>query len=183
MPKRISPIKQKIILFLLAGVALGLTRNPLRQWKIVGSIPKELKKIDEKALREEIRQLYNSQLVSEKENSDGSFTFELTKKGKLKALTFHFEKMKIERKNWDGKWRLVIFDVPEKIRKGRDALREKLLKLGFYELQKSALVFPYECENELEFIIEFFGLRPFVRVAILETIDNELHLKQHFKLL
>lgn len=83
----------------------------------------------------------------------------------------------------DGKWRIVVFDIPEKKRHGRDALREKLCELGFYELQKSVLVFPYPCQDELDFLIEYFGLRRYVRVGILETIDNELHLKKYFQLL
>ncbi len=182
MEKKISTIKEKLLLSLFAGVAISFSCSSLRQWKIIGSLEKEFKKIDQRALHQEIRQLYKTKLVSRKANANGSLTFELTQKGKLKTLTFVFENMKIERKDWDRKWRLVIFDIPEKLRKGRDALREKLRKLGFYELQKSALVFPYACEDELEFVIEFFDLRKFVRVAVLESIDNEIHLKEHFKL-
>ena len=90
--------------------------------------------------------------------------------------------MRIEEKEWDGKWRLVIFDIPEEIRKGRDALREKLRKLGFYELQKSVFVFPHECKDEVDFVIEFFGLREYVRYGVLESIDNNFHLKKVFNL-
>ena len=91
--------------------------------------------------------------------------------------------MGVEKINWDGRWRLVIFDVPEKLRKGRDALREKLKDLGFYELQKSVFIFPYECKNEIDFLIEFFHLRKFVRYGILEKIDNDLHLRKVFGLI
>jgi len=54
--------------------------------------------------------------------------------------------------------------------------------LGFYELQKSVWIFPYECKNEIDFIVEFFGLRKYVRFGILESINNELHLKKIFNL-
>lgn len=106
----------------------------------------------------------------------------LTDKGKLKALNYKFEEMRIDKKDWDGKWRLLIFDIPEKIRQGRNSLREKIKNLGFYELQKSVFIFPYECKNEIDFIVEFFGIRRYVRFGILETIDNEKHLKQIFRL-
>jgi DNA-binding transcriptional regulator PaaX len=76
----------------------------------------------------------------------------------------------------------VVFDIPEKLKRGRDALREKLKELGFYELQKSVFVFPYECRDEIEFIIEIFELRKYVRFGVLEEIDNELHLKKIFEL-
>lgn len=44
--------------------------------------------------------------------------------------------MKITKKDWDKRWRIVVFDVPEELRKGRDVLHSKLRALGFYELQK-----------------------------------------------
>ena len=182
MARNLSPIKQKIILLLLAGLALGLTYSPSRQWKIIGDIGKEWKKIDEANLRHAIQELYKTKVIERKENSNGSQTFILTKKGKLKALTFNFRQMALGRKNWDGKWRIVIFDIPEKLRSGRDALRQKLKELGFYELQKSVLIFPYPCADEIEFVIEFFGMRKFVRYGVLETIDNEPHLKKLFHL-
>lgn len=176
-------LKQKILLLLLGGLALGFTYHPGRQWKIIKSVKREWQKIDEKKLWREIRKLYRSSLVEKRENPDGSFTFVLSQKGKAKTLNFQFEKMRLEKKNWDGKWRLVIFDIPEKIKPARDALREKLKKLGFYELQKSVFVFPYKCEDEIDFVIEFFEMRRHVRTVLAEKIDNELHLKKIFKLI
>ncbi len=67
--------------------------------------------------------------------------------------------------------------------KARDALRERLKNLGFYELQKSVFVFPYECQDEVNFLIEFFNLRKYVRYAVVESIDNDLHLRKIFNLL
>ncbi len=174
--------KQKILLLLLGGIAFGYSFTPQNQWRVLKYVSREWKKIDKEKLRKEIRNLYRSKIIKSKENPDGSYTIFLTDKGKLKALTYHFEKMRIEGKKWDNKWRLIVFDIPEKIREGRRALREKIKKLGFYELQKSVFIFPYECKNEIDFIIEFFNLRKYVRFAILESIDNELHLKKIFNL-
>ena len=177
-----SPAKQKILLLLYAGIAFGFSYHPKHQWKILKGVAKEWKKIDERKLKYEINKLYQSKFIDKKDNPDGSYTIVLTEKGKLKALTYHFQDMKIQNQNWDGKWRLVVFDIPEKKRAGRDALREKIKELGFYELQKSVFVFPYECKNEIDFIVEFFELRKYVRLGILESIDNELHLKKIFNL-
>ena len=178
-----SPAKEKILLLLFAGLSLGFSYLPRQQIRILKGVSREWKWIDEKALREKVRELYRSKLVEKKENPDGSQTLILSEKGKLKALTYRFKEMKIKKENWDGKWRVVIFDIPERLRCGRDILRDKLKVLGFYELQKSVLVFPYECKNEIEFIVEFFGLKPYVRLGILEAIDNELHLKKNFNLI
>lgn len=183
MPGKISPTKQKILLALMAGLSIGLSPSPIKHFKIIKGLKREWKKIDEEKLKREIQALYRSKLVELKENPDGTLEMILTDRGKLKVLKYHFEKMKIDKeKEWDRKWRMVIFDIPEKLRKGRDVLRDRLKALGFYELQKSVFVFPYECKNEIDFLIELFNLRKYVRYGILEFIDNDLHLKQVFKL-
>ncbi len=177
-----KPLGQKILLLLLTGVAMSLSYTPQRYWRTIKIAGKEWRNINKKELQKEIKKLYQSKLIKRKENPDGSITMTLTDKGKLKTLTYRFEEMKIDRKNWDSKWRLLIFDIPEKIRRGRNALREKIKELGFYELQKSVFVFPYDCKNEIDFIIEFFNIRKYVHFGILETIDNEKHLKEIFNL-
>lgn len=178
-----KPIKEKILLILSSGLALGFTYSPNKQYKILKFAAKEWQKINERELNKEIRELYNSRLVKARENPDGSFTYVLTKKGKLKALTYQFQDMEINKSKWDGKWRVVIFDIPEKLKKSRDVLRWKLKQLEFYELQKSVFVFPYQCQDEIDFIIEFFNLRKYVRYGTLESIDNDLHLRKIFKLI
>lgn len=177
-----KPLGQKILLLLLTGTALSISYTPRQYWRTIKIASKEWKKINKEELRREIRQLYRSKLVKRIENSDGSITMVLTDKGKLRALTYSFDKIKIENKKWDGKWRLIGFDVPEKVRWGRDALRDKIKKLGFYEFQKSVFVYPYNCKDEIDFIIEFFGIRKYVRFGVLESVDNEKHLKEIFKL-
>lgn len=177
-----SPIKKKILLLLLGGIAFGYSYTPQNQWKVIKTISREWKKIDEKELYAEMHKLYRSKLVKRTVNSDGTLTFILTEKGKMRALTYDFENMKIEKKDWDGKWRFIVFDIPEKFRVGRDSLRDKIKKLGFYELQKSVFIFPYECQDEIEFIIEFYGIRKYVRYGSIDSIDNAQHLKQIFGL-
>jgi len=177
-----KPAGQKILLLLLTGVALSLSYTPQRYWRALKFAGKEWKNINKKEFQDEIKKLYQSKLIKKKENPDGSITMILTDKGKFRALTYHFDAMRIDKKNWDGKWRLIVFDVPEKFRTGRDSLREKIKELGFYELQKSVFVFPYSCKDEVDFIIEFYGMRKHVRFGLLEEIDNGKHLKEIFKL-
>ena len=92
--------------------------------------------------------------------------------------------MKIEKpKIWDGKWRIVIFDIPKHKKRARDALREKLKELGFYPFQKSVWVFPYPCEKEIQFLVELFDIWPYVNLIVAENISNDIKLRKHFKLL
>lgn len=176
-------IQKKVILLLLAGVALGLTRSPQRQWRIVKELAKEWKEIDRRDIKRSITDLYRSKLVSYKDNTDGTTTVLLNKKGKQLALTYNLDKMalsKVER--WDGKWRMVMFDIPEKYRRRRDVFRFHLKHLEFFEYQKSVFVTPYRCAKEIEYLREFWRVKPFVRYVLVDRLDNELHLKNHFKL-
>lgn len=177
-----SPLKQKILLLLVTGISFGYSYTPQHQIRVLKNFGSEWKKISKKELQKAITELYKTKTIEIKENSNGTYTLVLTKQGKLKSLTYYFREMKLKKENWDGKWRIVIFDIPEKMRQGRDALRDKLKNLGFYELQKSVFVFPYHCEEEIEFVIEFFNLRRYVRFGVLDSIDNNFHLKKIFKL-
>jgi len=175
--------KKKILLLLLGGVALGCAYLPRQQRRVLRDIGREWKRIDRQKLQRNTNALYKSKLVVLEQNSDGSYRYTLSDKGKSKALTYKFQEMKIPKHKWDKKWRFVGFDIPEDYRKGRDALRQKLRLLGFRELQKSVFVFPFECQKEIEFVAEFFGVRKYIRYGILEFIDNDHQLRKIFKLL
>lgn len=177
-------LMQKILILILGGISLTFKRSPSGYMKILDSIPKEWEKINRIALRGAIRRLYQSRLISGKDNSDGSTTLELTDNGKRKALTYDIKNITLPRpKKWDEKWRIILFDVPEKFKNARDALAISLKKAGFYRLQKSVFVYPFPCQNELDFIIEFWNVRPFARFMVANSIDNELEIMKHFNLL
>lgn len=182
--RKLSPATKKVLLVFFGGLALGLNPSPRQFFRITKAIAHNWQMIKKEELNLAIRSLYKSKLIEEREEKDGKITLIISEAGKKKVLSYQVEEMVIKKpKVWDKKWRLVIFDIPEKKRKIRDALRLKLQELGFYELQKSVFVHPFDCKDEIDFIVEFFELRPFVRFAIVESIDNELHLKKIFKLL
>lgn len=181
---RFGPTAQKVLLLLLGGAAIGLVYySPKKQLSVLKAIPKEWKRINERALQRAVNALYKSKLIDAKENQDGTLTVLLTDQGKRKALTYNIDNMNIPiMKKWDGLWRICLFDIPEKRRKARNALARALKNMGFYQFQKSVFVHPFECQNEINFVIEFFSLRPHVRYILAEHLDNELHLKRHFEL-
>jgi DNA-binding transcriptional regulator PaaX len=180
---RKGTIQKKVMLLLLAGVALSFTRSGKKHLRIIKDVRDEWKKIDDRALKAAIKSLYVSKLISQKSNKDGMTTFELSKEGTHIALTYDIDNMKILQHPWDKKWRIVTFDIPEKIKKVREALRFHLKNLGFKELHRSVFIFPYECQNEIEYIVEFYNARRFIRYIEAHYVDNELDLKQKFNLL
>ena len=181
--QRIGNMKKKVLLLLLAGLALGLTRSPKKHWWILKQIQKEWEKINRQALERAINSLYVSHLIREKYNKDGTTTLILSENGKQRALRFNIDKMEIKKpSNWDKKWRVVMFDIPEKLRRLRDSLRLHFREIGLIELQKSVFVYPYPCSDEIEFILELYNARRYVRFILAEKIDNQLHLVKKFNL-
>src|SRR3989338_3364097 len=180
---RIGTIKRKVLLLLLAGLALGLTKSPKKQWWILKQIPKEWKRENRQAIERAINSLYRSRLVREVNHKDGTTTLVLSEDGKQRALRFNIDKMEIKKPTtWDGRWRIVMFDVPEKLRVLRDSLRLHFKEIGLIELQKSVFVYPYPCSKEIEFILEFYNARKHVRFILAENVDNQLHLMKKFDL-
>ena len=184
MRKGFGPTTKKVLMLLAAGVALGFARSPKQYFRVVKEIRHEWEKINRKKLNEAIKSLYRNKLVDIKEYSDGRVAIKVNDLGKKKVFSYKLDEIKISRPaQWDGNWRIVVFDIPEKHKNAREALRAKLKELGFHRLQKSIFVLPYECKNEIDFIVEIFQIRPYVRYILAKYIDNELHLKKLFNLI
>lgn len=181
---RLGTTSQKIILLLSAGVALGFSRSSSHQRKIINAAAKEWRDINRHELYRSIKRLYESKLINYKEDQDGTIKIELNKEGGKIALNYKIDELKIPgQDNWDGKWRIVLFDIPERMKPLRDSLRTRLRQIGMRELQKSVFVHPFECQNEIDFLIEIYDARRFVRFIEASKIDNELHFKHKFNLL
>ena len=104
-------------------------------------------------------------------------------KGIERIKKFDLDGLKIEpMKKWDKKWRLVLFDIPDKKKTAREALRRKLKELGFYHLQKSVFVCPWECVDEILFLRKMFEIEPYVSIILAEAIDNEAVVYRKFNL-
>ena len=180
---RIGIVKKQVLLLLLGGISLGLSGSPRTSWKILGEMRKEWKNLKKQAAERAINSLYTSKLIAAKENTDGTLTLTLTIDGKKKALTYDFRKMKIEvPSRWDGLWRLISFDIPVAERETRDAIREHLLRLGFYELHQSLFIHPYDCFEEVEYLVELYDARKYVRTFLVTSVDSAPHLKRFFHL-
>jgi len=93
----------------------------------------------------------------EKVIKKGEPYFRLTSKGQGK-ITRDFSLKGLQNKKWDGKWRVVIFDINEKKRKDRDSLRNKLRELGFGMIQESVWISPYDIIVDLREFVKTIGL-------------------------
>lgn len=118
------------------------------------------------------------------QKSNHQIYISLTEEGKKKAGRLQINALKINTpKKWDGKWRLVIFDISQPKLSKREAFRGKLKELGFYPLQKSVWAHPYKCDDEINVLKDFFGFSAKeIRIIIAEKIDDDLSLRKIFKL-
>lgn len=104
----------------------------------------------------------------------------LTSEGKKLARRL---KMKLEQagaQRWDKKWRLVVFDIPERIRDRRNFLRNELAALGLRQLQKSVWVTPYPLPEEFSEVVSELELGKHFRVVVAERISDDRDLRAVF---
>ncbi len=80
----------------------------------------------------------------------------------------------------DGKWKMIIFDIPEQQREVRDYLRTKLKQLGFKKWQNSIWITPYSLPNDLLKELHKLSERLFIRLIIVESINNLSGLEELF---
>lgn len=108
----------------------------------------------------------------------------LSPKGQQLAGRIQIDSLKIQRpKAWDGKWRLVMFDIAQPKRRHRNALRGKLEELGFALYQKSVWLHAFDCRNEIAILKAFFGLKENeISLIAAQKIDREQYFKKRFQM-
>jgi len=180
---KFGPVQKKIVLTLLGGVVLGFSASPRQYFQTFRKIKKEWKETDQRNFERSIHRLSREKLIEEKILPNGSFKLELTEEGKKQAKIasllgnyINFPKPK----RWDGKWRIVLFDIPEKDRVFRDILREHLRALDFFKLQYSVFISPYPFEKPILELVALYSAKPYVRVITATKVDNEDKIKKHF---
>jgi len=171
-------LMEKILLHLADCVDFGCSYKFKKETGFSGAIFRSLVKVNEKDFNNSVTELRRSKFVEKKLNYDGSIIVSLTDKGKLRALNMKFRRLSRKKEIWDGKWRLIAFDIPDELKKGRNALRYRAQVAGFYELQESLFVYPYDCEKEIKDFVRLFKLEKFVRFVLADFIDNQEELKK-----
>jgi len=151
--------------------------KPIMKWR------KNWDKIDCQRIREAINRLNQKRLIKLTQKSNDLY-IEITEIGKKLIKNFYYDDLVLPRlKKWDKKWRLVIFDIPEKKKKERRAFSQKLKDLGFYPLQESVFIYPYDCCDEVDFICEFLSINRYVNYCLVESLDKrEGELRKIFNL-
>lgn len=148
----------------------------------LGVMVKIWKNINKKDLGRIIKRLEKQEVLSIKEVGDNIY-LKITEKGKKKLLSYDFENIKIKAKRRDGKWRLIVFDIPENKKHNRDVLIRKLVQLGCIRLQDSVYASAFPCRDEVDFLANYLEISDYVTLAVLDKIERgeQLIFKSYFQ--
>ncbi len=134
------------------------------------------------SVKRSLRNLENKDLVVKVKTAAGP-KWQLTAKGQKTFEKNNLDQIKIAKPAvWDGKWRIVIFDIPENLRWTRHILRRKLKELGFTLIQKSAFTVPWPCLEEINKLVEVLNLSPHVKFIEGNYLSNDQDLKIKYDL-
>ena len=180
---------QKVLRLLAGGAALatalampgtarlfkGFFHEDQSDWK-------EWKQFNKRYLRQAIQRLNYQKMVEIVDKGDYG-EVKLTENGRKKIMRMGLESLKITKPDrWDGRWRMVFYDVFDGRKKIREKFRQYLKGAGFYPLQKSVYLHAYPCEREIEFLKYFLGIAGEVRIVIAEKIENDKEFRDFFAL-
>lgn len=115
---------------------------------------------------------------------DKRIVLKITSSGKDRLKKYELQHLAIaENGKWDGRWRIVLFDIPEYQKIIRDRFTRKLKALGFMMLKGGVFLHYLPCKDEIASIAEQLTIEK--RIAYIEAISLggiEKDVKVHFSL-
>jgi CRISPR/Cas system-associated endoribonuclease Cas2 len=87
-----------------------------------------------------------------------------------------------EKRKWDGKWRVLIFDVPERRRKARVHIRTMLRSAGFERIQDSVWLYPYPCEEYVALLKADAHIGRDLLYMIVDSLEGDARFRTIFEL-
>ena len=109
--------------------------------------------------------------------------YELTEAGDKRLRQWELQEYKFKHPyQWDKKWRVIIFDIPEKKKKVRNQIRNLFIPAGLFRLQDSVWVYPYDCEDIVGLLKTDLGVGRDLLYMIVDEIENDRHLREEFDL-
>lgn len=98
----------------------------------------------------------------------------LLQKSVLKA------KASVSKRAWDGKWHLVLFDLPATHARSRQDMRRFLTDIGYVHYQHSVFVHKFNFQSEVEKFCALYGVRPYVNFITATNFDNAPQVEKEF---
>jgi|SRR3989338_3864421 len=86
-------------------------------------------------------------------------------------------------RRWDGRWRILIFDIPEYRKTLRPQIRRSLQTVGFIRLQDSVWIYPYDCEDFIVLLKAELKIGKDILYMIVDELEGDTRIKEQFGLL
>lgn len=175
------PYVKEILLILAAGTVISAALLMPGLGRVLNPSLWQGRGYRKDRLRQVLKRMQKQKVVEVAETKDGPVV-RITQNGITKALRYKLEDMEIKRKSWDGKWRVVVFDIPETNKKARDEFRKRLKQAGFFPLQESVFVHAFPCFDEIEFLRQIYGVDVGVTYMEAGKIEGHDNLKSFFNI-
>lgn len=117
--------------------------------------------LNQAALARTLSRLKNNGLIEYQKNQEGTAYLKLTAVG---------SDLVVLNEKWDGKYRVVIWDIPERNKRIRNLLRRRLKEWGFTSVQRSVWISKKNVTRQFRKLIEELGIEKWV--VVFETEDR-----------
>ena len=133
----------------------------------------KVEKSSKMAISRSLKGLQDTGLIEQTFSGQNQYA-RLTKEGKKKVHSLVLgEDTTLVSPAWDGKWRIVLLDLPETRKDEREALRYLLKKAGFQCLKNSVWISPFPYEHLFTNIKKDFGLTTELMIFVTDNLDPE----------
>ncbi|MFJ8103135.1 phenylacetic acid degradation operon negative regulatory protein PaaX [Lysinibacillus sp. NPDC096212] len=142
----------------------------------IGSLIRYLKEFGhtEQNVRVSVSRMVKQGWLQSEKRGNRSYYF-LTKRGEIRMQEAANRIFKLKPTQWDGKWRLLMYSIPEDKRQIRDELRKELLWSGFGSFSNGCWISPNNLEEEVKFLIQKYDIANHVDFFTAEYIGPHDH--------
>lgn len=140
----------------------------------IGSLIRLLEEFghNEQSVRAAISRMSRQGWVQSRREGNKSF-YSLTTRGKKRMDEAAVRIFKLKTQPWDGKWRILIYTIPEEKRKIRDELRQELVWSGFGTISNSCWISPNDLEKQVYDLIEKYEIKEYVDFFVSDHVGPE----------
>lgn len=135
----------------------------------IGSLIRLLKEFghNEQGVRVAVSRMVKQGWIQSEKQGNKSYYF-LTDRGVQRMDEAANRIYKMKPNEWDGKWRILMYTIPEDKRQLRDDLRKELLWSGFGSFSSGCWISPNDLEKQINRLIEKYDIKEYVDFFISE---------------
>ncbi|MDR4926977.1 phenylacetic acid degradation operon negative regulatory protein PaaX [Peribacillus simplex] len=129
----------------------------------IGSLIRLLKEFghNEQGVRVAVSRMVKQGWIQSEKLGNKSYYF-LTDRGVQRMDEAANRIYKMKPNEWDGKWRILMYTIPEDKRQLRDDLRKELLWSGFGSFSSGCWISPNDLEKQINRLIEKYDIKEYV---------------------